>query len=191
VDGFALCLCALTLALILVGTSSAFVMRIDGEFEDWKDVTVCASDPKGDATGVFDITRVYAASQGTILYLRFDTANLFNLQNGPASEGTLLVLLDLPDNRRATVETRGRQGFHETLPILVNRFRRKDAAVKMTYQPPHFCLLNRIWVPSLPATTMSMSPSASRSAVRICRPPPTCPRLIVYPSNALFAAFHT
>lgn len=105
------CLCALTLALILTGTSSAFVMRMDGEFEDWKDVTVCASDPRGDATGAFDITRVYAASQGTILYLRFDTVNVLNLQNGPESEGTLLVLVDLPDNRRLTVDTRGRRAF--------------------------------------------------------------------------------
>ena len=116
-------------------------MRIDGGFEDWKDVTVCASDPRGDATGTFDITRVYAASQATIPYLRFDTANILNLQNGSASEETLLVLLDLPDNRRVTVDTPGRQGFHETLPILVNRFRRKDAAVEKNMSIASFVLI--------------------------------------------------
>lgn len=44
----------------------------------------------------------------------------------------------------------------------------------------HFFLwLNRICVPSLPATTMSTSPSLSMSAVRICIPAPTRPWLIV------------
>jgi len=105
------CLLALILAPVLTGTSSAIVMRVDGDFGDWKDVAACASDPKGDATGAFDITRVYAASPGTILFLRFDTVNVLNLQNGPESEGTLLILVDLPDNRRLTVNTRGRRAF--------------------------------------------------------------------------------
>lgn len=90
------CLFAITLSLILIGKLSALVMRIDGEFTDWKDVKVCAYDPKGDAKGAFDITKVYAASQGSILYLRFDRTNLLNLQNGPEAEGTLLVIIDLP-----------------------------------------------------------------------------------------------
>ena len=105
------CLFAVILSLIFPGTSSASVMRIDGEFKDWKDVTVCACDPKGDATGAFDLTKVYAASQGSILYLRFDTGNLLNLQNGPETEGTLLIFIDLPDHRRLTLDTRGRRAF--------------------------------------------------------------------------------
>jgi hypothetical protein len=48
----------------MIGKLSASVMRIDGGFEDWKDVKVCAYDPKGDAKDAFDITKVYAASQG-------------------------------------------------------------------------------------------------------------------------------
>ena len=101
------CLFAVILSLIFPGTSSASVIRIDGAFEDWKDVAVCARDPKGDATGAFDLTNVYAASQGSILYLRFDTGNLLNLQNGPENEGTLLIFIDLPDHRRLTLDTRG------------------------------------------------------------------------------------
>ncbi|MHC4367755.1 MAG: hypothetical protein ACYSW8_09075, partial [Planctomycetota bacterium] len=86
-------------------------MRIDGGFEDWKDVGVCARDPKGDAKGAFDITKVYAASQDSILYLRFDTTNLLNLQNGPEAEGTLLIKIDLPNDRQLMVDTRGRRAF--------------------------------------------------------------------------------
>ncbi len=104
-------LLAVALLLISVGKLPASVMRIDGDFEDWSDVEVGARDPQGDASGAFDVTRVYAASQGSILYLRFDTGSLLNLQNGPEAEGTLLLFIDLPDNRRLTVDTRGRRAF--------------------------------------------------------------------------------
>jgi len=95
----------------MIGKLSASVMRIDGGFEDWKDVKVCAYDPKGDAKGAFDITKVYAASQGSIIYLRFDTTNLLNLQNGPEAEGTLLVIIDLPNNQELVLDMRGRRAF--------------------------------------------------------------------------------
>ena len=95
---------AIALSLIMIGKLSASVMRIDGGFEDWKDVKVCAYDPKGDAKGAFDITKVYAASQGSILYLRFDTVSLLNLQNGPEAEGTLLVIIDLPNNQELVLD---------------------------------------------------------------------------------------
>lgn len=42
---------AIALSLIVIGKLSASVVRIDGGFEDWKDVKVCAYDPKGDAKG--------------------------------------------------------------------------------------------------------------------------------------------
>ena len=102
---------AIALSLIMIGKLSASVMRIDGGFEDWKDVKVCAYDPKGDAKGAFDITKVYAASQGSIIYLRFDTTNLLNLQNGPEAEGTLLVIIDLPNNQELVLDMRGRRAF--------------------------------------------------------------------------------
>lgn len=86
-------------------------MRIDGGFENWKDVSILASDPQGDAKGAFDVTRLYAASRGSILYLRFDTGSLVNLQNGPKSEGTLLVVFDLPGNQQLTLDTRGRRAY--------------------------------------------------------------------------------
>ena len=86
-------------------------MRIDGAFQDWKDVRVCARDPKGDAKGAFDITKVYTASQGSILYLRFDTTTVLNLQNGPKAEGTLLIIIGLPNDRQLILDTRGRWAF--------------------------------------------------------------------------------
>ncbi|MHC4742407.1 MAG: endonuclease/exonuclease/phosphatase family protein [Planctomycetota bacterium] len=92
-------------------TPESSVMRIDGQFEDWKRVEACASDPRGDARGAFDVTRVYAASEGSVLYLRFDTGSVINLQNGPEAEGTLLILIDLPDNQRLTIDTRGRRAY--------------------------------------------------------------------------------
>ena len=105
------CLIAATYSLILTSKLSASVVRIDGRFEDWKDIRVCARDPEGDAKGAFDITHIYAASQGSILYLRFDTTNLLNIQNGPEAEGTLLVIINLPNNRELVLDMRGRRAF--------------------------------------------------------------------------------
>ena len=102
---------AIALSLILIGKLSASVIRIDGGFEDWKDIKICANDPMGDAKGTFDITKVYAASQGSILYLRFDTTNLLNLQNGPEAEGTLSVIIDLPNKQELVLDMRGRRAF--------------------------------------------------------------------------------
>ncbi len=96
---------------ILMSDPPALSMRIDGEFEDWKDVKELASDPVGDAKGAFDVTHLYAASRGSTLYLRFDTGSVVNLQNGPKSEGTLLVAIDLPDDRRLILDTRGRRAY--------------------------------------------------------------------------------
>jgi len=102
---------AIALSLIVIGRLSASVIRIDGGFEDWKEVKICANDPKGDAKGAFDITKVYATSQGSILYLRFDTTNLLNLQNGPEAEGTLLLTINLPNKQELILDMRGRRAF--------------------------------------------------------------------------------
>ncbi len=105
------CLFTITFLLVVIGRLSASVIRIDGGFEDWKDVKICANDPKGDAKGAFDITKVYAASQGSILYLRFDTTKLLNLQNGPKAEGTLLAKISLSNNQELVLDMRGRRAF--------------------------------------------------------------------------------
>jgi hypothetical protein len=102
---------AIALSLVAIGRLSASVIRIDGGFEDWKDIKICANDPRGDAKGAFDITKVYATSQGSILYLRFDTTKLLNIQNGPKAEGTLLVKINLPNNQELVLDMRGRRAF--------------------------------------------------------------------------------
>ena len=84
---------------------------IDGLFDDWAEVAVVATDPADDATGAFDLTQVSATSRGSVLYLRFETGRVLNIQNGPASEGTLLVELGLPGEHQLTIDTRGRRAF--------------------------------------------------------------------------------
>jgi endonuclease/exonuclease/phosphatase family metal-dependent hydrolase len=109
--GFHSRLFAIALSLIVIGRLSASVIRIDGGFEDWKNIKICANDPKGDAKGAFDITKLYTASRGSILYLRFDTTNLLNLQNGPKAEGTLLAIINLPNKQELVLDMRGRRAF--------------------------------------------------------------------------------
>jgi len=99
----------LLICMLLVPRLLASEIRIDGLFEDWRDVKTRACDPKGDAKGAFDITEVYASSQGALLYLRFDTGHLLNLQNGLESEGTLQIVINMPGNRQLILDTRGRR----------------------------------------------------------------------------------
>src|SRR5436190_17284853 len=52
---------------------------IDGWFDEWSDDALVLSDGEGDGTAAFDVTRVYATSRGSRLFLRFDTTALLNL----------------------------------------------------------------------------------------------------------------
>lgn len=101
----------IVLTLILAPEVALSSIRIDGDFADWKEVKMLARDPKGDATGAIDVTHVYAASQGSMLYLRFDAGTVLNIQNGPDSEGTLLILFDFPNHKKLILDTRGRQAY--------------------------------------------------------------------------------
>jgi endonuclease/exonuclease/phosphatase family metal-dependent hydrolase len=132
------CLLAAALPIILTSLLSASVMRIDGAFRDWKNVTVCARDPKGDAKGAFDITKVYAASQGCVLYLRFDTNTVLNLQNGPEDEGTLLIKINLPNDRQLVLDTRGRRAFLNDGSKKLITWDRLDYIVGPTYAQDEF-----------------------------------------------------
>jgi endonuclease/exonuclease/phosphatase family metal-dependent hydrolase len=106
----------LLICVCLVPKLSASDIRIDGDFEDWRDVKTLACDPKGDAKAAFDITAVFATSQGATLYLRFDTGHLLNLQNGPKEEGTLQIVVDMPGNQQLILDTRGRRA-HLNKPL--------------------------------------------------------------------------
>lgn len=107
-------LCAVQVALIRPAQAAG--IRIDGDFADWKDVKVLSHDPQGDARGAFDVTRVHATSQGTTLYLRFDTGHLANIQNGPDHEGSLLVTLGLPNKQILELDLRKRRAYFQSNP---------------------------------------------------------------------------
>ena len=98
-------------SIILISENPTFGMRIDGAFDDWKDVKILASDPEGDANGVFDITRLCATNRISILYLRFDSGNIVNIRNGPKSEGTLMIMIDLPGERQLILSAGGRKAY--------------------------------------------------------------------------------
>jgi hypothetical protein len=90
------------------GASIAPPPRVDGRFDDWSESHRIALDPAGDATGAFDLTQIYAQSRGSELYLRFDVGAVKNLLAGPKAQGTLALLVDLPDARRLAIDFRDR-----------------------------------------------------------------------------------
>ena len=81
---------------------------IDGVFSEWSDDHLAVQDAKGDATAAFDVTKVAARTNGSELYLHFNIGNEINLQNGQDSEGTLCVVLNLPQERQLTIDFRAR-----------------------------------------------------------------------------------
>ena len=104
-------LLALSASCVTQPPTTATTPRIDGQFNDWSDSALIATDPQGDATGAFDITRVSAMSRDSTLYLRFDTGRVLNLQNGPEAEGTLQVHLGMTEGQSLTLDLRGRKAW--------------------------------------------------------------------------------
>ena len=108
---------AFALSLVTVCHESLYAQKsiqLDGEFHDWTQVDPAASDPIGDATGVFDLSRVSSFVDGKTIYLRFDTQTPLNLQSGPETEGTLRLRIDLSPDRRLVVDFRQRQAMLTT-----------------------------------------------------------------------------
>ncbi|MGB0598237.1 MAG: hypothetical protein ACPGLY_16240 [Rubripirellula sp.] len=85
------------------------VISIDGEFTDWRQLGTVVSDPVGDATGAFDLSRAETFVDGTTIYLRFDTQTSLNLQSGPPAEGTLDIRIQLDSDRVLLIGLRDRQ----------------------------------------------------------------------------------
>lgn len=90
------------------------VIRLDGVFDDWQKSDVVATDPIGDASGAFDLSRVSARVFGTTVYLRFDTQSSINLQSGPESDGTLRLRFAMNGQRRLDIDFRNRQALLTT-----------------------------------------------------------------------------
>ncbi|MFU8830277.1 MAG: endonuclease/exonuclease/phosphatase family protein, partial [Phycisphaerales bacterium] len=101
---------AALLALFLAFQNAvAEPVAIDGDFSDWDHKHIVAVDPAGDAEGAFDITRVWLQTHGSIVFLRFDTGRVLNIQSGPREEGTLqLRFTREKDGRAAELDLRRR-----------------------------------------------------------------------------------
>lgn len=112
----------LSLGAVLLIASMAVAARgqpptIDGVFTEWSPALVVASDPKGDATGAFDVSEVSATTSGPELYLHFDIGTDLNLQSGPEGDGTLGLTITLPTGQRLNIDFRGRTALLEETPI--------------------------------------------------------------------------
>jgi endonuclease/exonuclease/phosphatase family metal-dependent hydrolase len=81
---------------------------MDGRFDDWQGVEPLAVDPVGDASGNFDLTRLHATSRGTQLYVHFDNSELLNLYSGPTADGSLQLVIGLPDGAQLRIDFRER-----------------------------------------------------------------------------------
>ncbi len=91
------------------GEAPPFVPLVDGFTEEWTEDEVVATDPVGDASGAFDITRLSATTRGSELYLQLEIDRIINLYEGSASDGTLVLELRLPDGRRLDIDLRRRK----------------------------------------------------------------------------------
>ena len=111
-------LAVLAIAALLAGAAAGaeFVPVMDGLVGDWADRKPIATDPAGDAEGAFDVTDVWASTAGTTVYLRLDTTRPLNLQSGPSRDGTLQIVLGLPDDDRLVIDTRRRAAHLASAP---------------------------------------------------------------------------
>ncbi|MSR70308.1 MAG: hypothetical protein EXS17_08200 [Phycisphaerales bacterium] len=97
------------LPIVLAATHArADEPRVDGLFGEWASTNLIASDVAGDASGAFDLQRVYATNRGTRLFLRFEITSNLNLQSGATSNGTLLVQIAMAGNRFLTIDLRNK-----------------------------------------------------------------------------------
>jgi len=87
---------------------------IDGEFSDWSDRNIVARDEQGDAKASFDITQVSAVTNGTELFLLFDTGSERNIQSGDETDGTLKLVVGLPHSRQLVIDFRAKTATLES-----------------------------------------------------------------------------
>jgi len=110
---------------------------IDGQLDEWSIIDPLATDPTGDASGGFDLTRVKATSRGTVLYLSFDITKTLNAHGGAGSEGTLLIDVTMPAGR-LTVDLRGRSAYPDGDTQKTLRWSEVDYVIAPTYASKQF-----------------------------------------------------
>jgi endonuclease/exonuclease/phosphatase family metal-dependent hydrolase len=110
---------------------------IDGILTEWQDTDLLSTDPMGDAGAAFDVTKVYARSRGTVLYLSFDIGSELNLQSGAEEDGGLRLEIGLPESR-LTVDFRGQTIYRDGDPNRWIAWRRLEFTVAPTYASTAF-----------------------------------------------------
>lgn len=83
-------------------------MRLDGQWDDWADAEVTATDAVGDATSDFDLRSAAATMRGSMVHVRFAINATLNLQSGPPSQGSLGLAIELPGSRNLQLDFRQR-----------------------------------------------------------------------------------
>lgn len=81
---------------------------IDGSFDDWAGVP-SVSDPAGDASGPFDLRRVWASGEGSRLAVSFEIAGTVNLPAGSSGDGDLFLRVTILGGDEIEIDFRGRQ----------------------------------------------------------------------------------
>ncbi len=106
---------ASTVLAILVGgnggNSVAGQPVVDGRFGEWTSDKLVVTDAAGDASSVFDVTEVYAASAGTLLYVSFGTGTILNVQASPPGEDTLRLEVGFQGSSALTIDLRNRNAY--------------------------------------------------------------------------------
>lgn len=133
-----------TVASVVVGVCAASAIaepRMDGFFDEWSAPDQIATDAAGDASGAFDVQRLYATSRGSKLFLRFDTTQVRNLQSGSAGDGTLRVEIAMPANRFLTIDMRNKRLWRDNNSNLTLSWSTMGYATAPSYAASEFELV--------------------------------------------------
>lgn len=109
-------------AASVAGAQGVGPIAVDGEFGDWGGAAASLVDAGGDAAGGLDLRSIWAVGAGSELALRVRLGAVTNLPSGPPSEGTLRLLIDLPDGDRLNIDLRGRRAFLGSVPTVALRW---------------------------------------------------------------------
>lgn len=90
----------------------------DGRFPEWNGIAPIATDPADDASGAFDVRMLFAINRGSRIFLRFDTSSILNLQSGPSTDGTLVIMFGMPGGRSLSIDLRNRKLWRDGDPSL-------------------------------------------------------------------------
>ena len=130
--------CVMLAVSAAIGPACSVSTSTDGLVAEWPPAALVATDPSGDASGAFDVTTLYAASQGDVLRLRFDTGTAnHNLQAGAGGDGTLRIEL-AHDGQSLTIDLRDRRAYRNGNPADTVAWHVIGWASAPTYAAPEY-----------------------------------------------------